>query len=392
MAKEKTEAKKQESPIKTGISVKLAMDRLKKIEGAITERFDPWAVSNLIQSRSPSLNWLYGHNHGIPRGYSTLLWGESKSGKSLISYDITGNIHQTDPEAIVVKFDTEMRDEGQMTPEMAKAFGIDLNRYLVISKNSPTLFDDINTNILELCQSGAKIPLIIVDSITGIKGRRESDQETVMQHQIGDHAVTLQVGLKAILETIRRQRIHLIMTAHARDELDAIEVKRGNKKKVAAANAVKHVAEFFVNVFRVNNKEGKADALGNAFTDESRKDMNGDGESTGHKIGVWMQGNTMGPENRMGTFTLDKTRGIINQHEELFELGTGWGVIAKPTTMSYKIGSEAFVGRPACLQALASRKDLQDYVIQGMIQREKAGVPDIKLEDALKIIEGEPVE
>ena len=373
--------------VKRGMSVKAAIAKLKKINGAVQERFDPWAPDNLIYSPSPGFNWLYGHNHGLPKGFSTLLWGEAKSGKSLITYSIGGAIHQSDPEAIIVKFDTEMRDMGQLTPEMAAVFGIDLNRWIVISKNDPTAFDDINKEILALCQNGARIPLIIIDSITGIKGRRESDQETVTQHQMGDHAATLQVGLKAILETIRNQRIHLIMTAHARDEFDPIEVKRGNKKKVAAANAVRHWAEFFVNVFRVNNKDGKTDELGNQFVDESRKDMNGDGETTGHKIGVWMQGNTMGPENRLIHFTLDKTKGIINQHEEIFKMGCSWGVIEKPTTMTYKIGPESFVGKEKCLMALASRKDLQEYVIKGMIQREKSGAPEIRLEDAFKVEE-----
>lgn len=373
--------------VKRGISVKAAMEKLRKIDGAVKDRSDPWAPENLIYSRSPGLNWIYGHNHGIPKGFSTLLWGESKSGKSLITYDLAGSIMQSDPEAIVVKFDTEMRDGGQLTPEMAAIYGIDFDRWHVIEKNKATIFDDINTEIRALCDGGSKIPLIIIDSISGIQGRREGDQESIMQHQMGDHAATLQVGLKAILETIRTKKIHLIMTAHARDEFDPIEVKRGNKKKMAAANAVKHWAEFFVHVFRANNKEGREDELGNKFVDESRKDMNGDGESLGHKTGVWMQGNTMGPENRLIHFTWYKNKGIVNQHEEIFKMGVAWGVIEKPNNRTYKMGPESFGSKESCLQALASRKDLQEFVIKGMIQREKNGAPEIRMEDAFKVVD-----
>lgn len=364
--------------------------RLRKMEGAITERFDPWQPSNLIKSSSPGVNWLYGNNHGFPRGFTTLLWGEQKSGKSLLSYDWIGQIHKSDPEALAIKFDTEYRDDAQLTPESAAMFGIDLERYIPVQNNDPTIFDEIKDTIASVNQDGGKVRIIVIDSVNAILGRREADQESVTQHQIGDNAATLQVSLKAIRKTIHDQRIALILTAHARDEMDQLEIKRGNKKKVGVANAVKHNCEFFLNVSRNRNKDGKKDLLDQELVDNSKKDMEDDAELTGHRIKVWMQANTMGVDNRVAEFTFDYKRGIVNTHEEVFKLGLKWGIIKRPNLQTYAVGSDSFRGLATCLEALKTRPDLQKMILAQLIEREKvAGVTVISAEKAQEEFEGE---
>jgi len=51
-----------------------------------------------------------------------------------VSLAFAGQLHQTDPEAIVLHFDTEMRDT---IPTWAKVFGIDLDRIVSYSTNQP---------------------------------------------------------------------------------------------------------------------------------------------------------------------------------------------------------------------------------------------------------------
>ena len=368
------------------------VQRLRKIEGAITERFDPWQPSNLVKSSSPGVNWLYGNNQGFPRGFTTLLWGEQKSGKSLLSYDWIGQVHKSDPEALAIKFDTEYRDDAQLTTESAAMFGIDMERYIPIQNNEPTIFDEIKETIASVNQDGGKVRIIVIDSVNAILGRREADQETVTQHQIGDNAATLQVALKAIRKTIHDQRIALVLTAHARDEMDQLEIKRGNKKKVGVANAVKHNCEFFLNVSRNRNKDGKKNLLDQELVDNTKKDMDDDAELTGHRIKVWMQANTMGVDNRVAEFTFDYKRGIINTHEEVFKLGLKWGIIKRPNLQTYVVGSDKFRGLPDCLEALRTRPDLQKTILAQLIEREKVGaVPILTAEDAKAELDSEEV-
>ena len=362
--------------------------KLRKLEDAVISRCDVWAPGNLIKSSSPGVNWLWGKSHGIPLGYTTLAWGEQKAGKSVLFYDLAGQVHNKWPDALVIKFDTEFRDDGQLDEEHAKAYGIDLDRFITYQTNSPVgVFDKIKNDVSTLLQEGADVKLIGIDSISMLMGRRTAEQESVGDFQIGDHAITLQIGLQSIKSILFKNKIHLYLTAHARDEMDKFEIMRGNKKKPAAANAVKHLCEFIVNVERNVTKTGGQDELEQKLVDESKLDMSDDAERTGHKIRFWMQGNTLGPANRVAEATFDYQKGFVNQHEELFRLGKNWGVIGRISSVIYKIGNEEFRGKPATLQAIASRKDLQQIIMAGLLEREKTvGVINIPAEEVGKQI------
>lgn len=350
------------------------VNQLRKLNGAIKDRYDYFDPSNLLYSSSPGINWLFGKNHGIPKGLTALLWGEKKSGKSLLFYDLIGKLHRSDPEAIAIKFDTEFRDEAQLSNDLLVNMGIDLERLVVIQSNEPKdIFDPVAGIVSDISKDGGKVGLIGIDSISGIQGRREVEQKSVTQHQIGDWAMTMQVGLKKVLPIIRKHKIFLLLNTHARDNMDPIEIMRGNKKKPAAANAVEHMAEFIVNVGRVNNKSGKVDELDRSFTDDSKKGMDGKGEQTGHKIYVWMQDNTVGPKNRLSEFTVDYSRGIVNTHEEIFRLGLAWKVIGRPGKGKYVLDGKEWFGKGNFLEALEGSVEMQRKIISELLEREKSG-------------------
>ena len=363
--------------------------KLRKLENASNERFDVWAPENTIKSSSPGFNWLFGKSHGLPLGYTTLAWGEQKAGKSVLFFDLAGQVHKKWPDALVIKFDTEFRDDGQLDEEHARTYGIDLDRYVPFQTNKPSgVFDILNKDVLSMLQDGANIKLIAIDSISCLMGRKTAVQDSIDNFQIGDHAQTLQIGLQSIREMLFKHRIHLYLTAHARDEMDRLEQMRGNKKKPAAANAVKHLCEFIINVERNYGKTGNQDELENKLVDESKLDMTDDAERTGHKIRFWMQGNTLGPANRTAEVTFDYTKGFVNQHEEIFRIGKNWGVIEQETARKWKIKGESFDGKPAVLNALATRKDLQQFVLSGILEREKTvGNLQITEEQAEKDLE-----
>lgn len=346
--------------------------KLRNLDSVAKARVDVWAEDNLIRSSSPGVNWLFGKNHGFPLGYNIVTWGEQKSGKSILFYDLAGQVHQKWPDAIVVKVDSEFRDDAQLDEAHARAYGIDLDRWILIqSNNAVEIFDTLNKDVFPLLSDGANIKLVGIDSVNGIIGRKTAGTESLADYTIGDHAQTLQIGLQSIRQTMFRHRIGLYLTAHARDEMDRIEVMRGNKKKMGVANAVKHLCEFIVNVERNYTKTGNKDELGNDLVDTTKKDMGDDAERTGHKIRFWMCGNTIGPANRVAEATFNYSTGFVNQHEELFRLGQNWGVFERVNAQTWRIGSEEFRGRPAFLEALKARQDLQQFVVQALKEREK---------------------
>ena len=162
---------------------------MQKEEGAVAKDFDPFRPDNIINMPSPSLGYVFAGAHGLPRGYSCILWGKPGGGKSLIASAIAGQLHKDDSEAIVIKWNTELRESGQITPSQKRLLGIDDDRYIAFDRNQPEgVFDYICSDVAAMCQAGAPIKLIIIDSITNIMGRLEQDSTSVLDFRIGDEA------------------------------------------------------------------------------------------------------------------------------------------------------------------------------------------------------------
>ncbi len=346
------------------------MSKLQKLEGAVTRDYDPFL--HVINFPSPSTGWVFGKTHGLPFGYSMVLYGPPKGGKSLLCNMMIGQLHRDDPDAIAIKYNTEMRELGQLTDRQCAVWGIDKNRYIAYDTNVPNeIFDKIENDIEALCQEGAKIKLIIIDSITGIRGRRAINADSVDTMQRGDDALTQQEGLKRILATIRRHGIALVLTSHVRAEQDPQEQMRGVMTKMAGAWFLKHFAEYFVLVEPNRSAKGRQNLLEEKLEDEKMTDLMDHGDRTGHKIRVTMVDSSVGPKGRVGEFTLDYNRGIINTNEEVFLLGTKRGVVERPNNTTYVLKGfptekedTKWVGKAAFLTGIKANVDLYAEIIK----------------------------
>lgn len=362
------------------------LSKLQKLEGANVGNYNPH--QHVIQTPSPSVNMTFGRGHGLPLGYGMVLYGPPKGGKSVFCAATAGQLHHDDPEAFVIKMDTEFREEGQMTKNDLDMWGIDPDRYISFSANSPMLvFDRIETEIAAMCQEGLKLRLLIIDSITGIQGRRAMNADTIETQQIGDHALTVQEGFKRILPIHRKNRFAIIATAHVRAEMDMLEQKRGNKVKMAASFGVQHWAEYFMAINPNLNKEGRQDLLKKEMINEELVDFRGKSDQTGHKIQVKMKDNSCGPKGRSGEFTLDYGRGIVNKHEEVFLLGRDRGVLERPNNTTYIFGDRKFVGMENMLNAIKDEDELSKAILSEVFKRDQAGayrIEDLKAEAELE--------
>lgn len=312
------------------------MTQLLKKDGAVNWSYNPFM--SVLRTGSPSFDYIYSKTQGLPRGYSEVLWGPPKGGKSLAVYMKIGELHRSDPDAIAILYSTEMRAQLQLTPLIREKYGIDSDRLVVYQTSLPDeIFDHINTDVKKMVQDGAPIHYIAIDSITNVQGRRALNATTIMTQQIGDQAKTIQDGLLSIQPVIRRHNIGLSLVAQARAELDPVEQMRGNKLKMAGAWALQHFAEYFIFVEQNKSKEGKTDLLGGSFEDEAKKDLMDHAEKTGHKIRVTMKGNSAGVAGRVGQFTIDYYEGLKNVHEEVFMLGIGQGIVQRPNNRTYVV-------------------------------------------------------
>jgi RecA/RadA recombinase len=348
------------------------MKALNKLEGAVNREYNPHA--HVLRTPSPSANFTFGNGHGLPLGYGLILYGPPAGGKSILCNAMIGQLHKDYEDAIAIKFDTEMREEAQNTDKMRRIHGIDDSRYIVYSVNQPDLiFDRIEKDVAAMCQEGAPIKLIVIDSINAILGRRSMNADSVMVQQIGDEAKTLQDGFKRIAAVQRKFRIAVVLTSHVRAEMDMAEQMRGNKVRMGASYGVQHYGEYFMFVEPNRSKEGKTDLLGNKLEDDNNTDLMDRAEVTGHKVRVTMKKSSLGPKMRTGEFTLDYNRGIINTHEEVFLLGVNRNVIEKPNNLTFTFGEKKWAGKPAMLDALKNDQDLQEKILEEIRRRDLAG-------------------
>lgn len=344
--------------------------KLQKLDGAVNRSYDPFA--RVIKTPSPGVNWCFANKgFGLPQGYSMVLWGPPKSGKSVICNSFLGKVHADDPDAYTVTFNTELRGELQQSDESLKMFGIDPERHITFDVNEPNLiFDRIENEICGLVDEGLNIKLIVIDSMKNILGRRLQNAKTVDQQLIGDQAATIQDGLARILGPLRRRKISLIMTTHARAELDQREQLRGRDKKMAAAFAVKHFAEYFCYVEAIDSKKGRADMAGEDLVNTEVKDFMDKAQATGHRIRFRVDGNSIGPAGRTAEFTLDYKKGIVNQYEEVFMLAKQYGILQKPNNMTYQYGDQQWRGLKACLIALRDDPSLCERMLSDVYMKD----------------------
>src|SRR6185369_14528814 len=85
------------------------MTRLGKHDSARQWDYNPYA--HILRFSSPGLNFVFGKTHGLPLGQPLVIYGPNKAGKTILAYDLIAELHRSDPDAIAIRFDTEMRDD-----------------------------------------------------------------------------------------------------------------------------------------------------------------------------------------------------------------------------------------------------------------------------------------
>ena len=336
------------------------------METLVSNSYDAFHHDNCIYTPSPSINWLFANKaNGIPKGAACLLFSEPKAGKSLLINAIIAEMQKTDPEAVAVYFNTEMRgmfNQGSLV-------GVDKDRVIVFDTNKPEdIFDRFHDRIFPDIESGeTPVKIVVIDSLNGIAGTKELNAESVSNHLVGDRAISLQRGLSKIMPDLRKHKINLFMVGQMRDNLNKIQ-GRGPDKKVSVPNIAKFTAEYFIRLRVLNAKENTVDLEGNTYTNPNKKDLQGNPEETGHQIEVRLEESSLGVSGRNAIITLDLQRGIINTHEEIFHLAKNLGIIKSLGGAGYyELYGEKIHGKGAVARKIKESTELQQKLLADIV-------------------------
>lgn len=340
------------------------LKQLRAYDDVVNPDYDSFSAENCMYTPSPYFNWIFANkSNGIPKNSSVLFFSEQKAGKSLSIYAMILDMQQRDPEGIAIVFNTELRGQlqGGVFPE------IDQERMIIYDTNSPKeIFDRVENDIKAMVQDGMPLRILAIDSLTNIQGVKRENAESATDHLVGDHALTVQIGLSKLVPFCKRNKIMLLATSQMRGNLDA--GKYGPKEKMAESWATKHAFEYFVSLKRAGAAEDKADIEGKTF-EEDVKDARDNKLVTGHKIYVKMEASSLGPAGRSGVFTMDYEKGIINQHEEIFFLGKSTGVIkTESNNRVFVYGDKKWVGKKEMAFAIRDDKKLADAIMAEVLK------------------------
>jgi RecA/RadA recombinase len=322
--------------------------------GSVVDYDEKAATVRIARSPSPGINYLFGKAQGMKGGYTAMIRGPAKSGKTLFALAFAGQLHKDDPEAIVLHFDTEMRET---VPTWAKVFGIDMDRIISYSTNDPKqIFDYIASDVLAMLQEGAPIKMIIIDSLAMINYPKEANADSTTDFVIGDQAAYLSRAMKAILPVIRKYKIFNILCQHVRANMDPNSAKY-MPFITPGGHALKHSVEYWMTCNKIESKDSKV-------FDSEKTDGSGNPVQTGHMIRVKMDENSLGPQNRSVEVHLSYTEGIVNQHIEIAELAKGMGIVQNPSQGTYVFEEQKWRGLDNFAEAIRIDESLAEKLLQ----------------------------
>jgi recombination protein RecA len=295
----------------------------------------PSPADSVIRMPSPSLNYVVG-NGGLTRGKAAVLFGPESSGKSLLMQLIIKQllIDTANIGGIAIHHDAEYSFNKDWWLKLCGGDESIASRLIVRQTNDPIyIFDYIAGDMAEALQDGAPIVGLSVDSVKSILYPKDRKNKTTDLTMGGGGASYLGPALKLILPVIRTYNITTLFVQQVYQELDQYKAM-SNPYVIPDGRALKHWADLMLEVTRVDTKAGRI---------EDGKNIYGGALQIGHKVRVRGKKNRIGAPFRAGEFTLSYTGGIINVHDELFDLAKALGVIKKPSPVSYQFADYEIV-------------------------------------------------
>lgn len=279
---------------------------------------------------------------GLPMGRIVQFAGRESSGKSLLSLMTISEWQKMDPRNWAVYIDAEFAFD----PSWAEMLGVDLSRlkrrklnkgvdimeFLVGVPHKELGKKKVKPGLLDwvIERGGAKetgLGIIVIDSIASIlppiEETRASGQVTMAP--MGRFMST---ELRKLTPLLGRSGTMLIAVNQVRVQPG---VMYGDPETSPGGSAWKHNCSVMVHLARLTGRDY-------AITDS-------DDVMIGHRIRARIDKNRVGPPFRKCDFDIKYTEGIVNSHIELADLAVKYGVVTRPTNVTYAYGDQIITKR-----------------------------------------------
>lgn len=324
---------------------------------------------------------------GIPRGHIVQYAGFQSSGKTLLSLTTIAEWQKRHPENWAVFVDAEYTYD----PTWAASLGVDNERVLLIKENSASkIFDYLvgvpakrkdNSAELKKAKPGIldrvieekddKLGLIVLDSVAAIQPPQEETSRSGKDN-IALHARFLPPVLRKITPMLDKAKVAFIAINQLRYKPD---VMYGDPTDSPGGTALKFSCAQMINLGVINSADSK-------FFDEEDKEI-----QIGHHVRAKIQKNKKAPPFRKAEFAIEYTKGVVNRHVEIRDLGDMYKVLERPNNKTWIYNEEKFNGKDAMAEFIKNNPEAQKDILTKI--KEAKAYNLVKIEPKSEDIENE---
>jgi len=341
MKKEKEKKKEKTSESEKGL-LSLFGDDCLYFDGNISSV----GSCDIIRTGSASLDYALGIG-GYPRGRIVQLAGKESSGKTLLALLAIKSWQEEHPENTAMFVDAEFTYD----PEWATSLGLDTSRIIVAKTNEARkifegLIGKTTVNkvtgkssksidgVLDLVAAGTdpkfkRLGVIVIDSVAAMNTPMET-VASIGKQNMAPMPRFLSTELKKLTPSVAEANVLMIFINQIRTDPG---IMYGNPESSPGGRALKHGCSVMVNI---------APMLGadNRIEDSSKTQI-------GHRVRAKIDKNKVGVPYRKAEYMIKYGIGMVEKNKEILDLGIKIGLIERPTSRSYVIGTDKVDSRQA---------------------------------------------
>lgn len=313
---------------------------------------------------------------GIPKGRIIQYAGRESSGKTFMSLMAIKHWQSLAPHNWAYFIDAECG----FNVEWAKILGIDISpdRFRILrSNNGAEIFEKLcGVPHKEAGKKKAKLGLL--DMVKEAGGAEESGLGIIVLDSVAAIAPPLEMAsqsgktnmaliarflppeLRKLTPLLSETGVMFIAINQVRTDPGKMY---GDPTSTPGGSAWKHFCSVMVHFLMSESKDSKIyDAVG---------------DQIGHTLKARIDKNRVGPPKRMCEFDIIYTKGIANKHIEIAKLAIKYGVVKKPSKMSYEYGDIKIVGKDNFYNEILGNTELQEELLTKVKEAKESGfVPE----------------
>lgn len=313
-----------------------AMQKIHGEEGLFSGNSDLLAIKDVISTGSFAVDDALDIG-GIPKGDIIQYAGFESSGKTMLSLATIAECQKKDPKSWALFIDCEYT----LDKNWVKNLGVDLDRLFVYKENNgvkiferlvgqPSKTSGKKSKLgildLEIENGGSGLNLIVIDSIAAMQPPVE-ELANIETQTMAAMARFLPSQLRRLTPLLSATGVSLICINQLRERPGVVW---GDPTLSSGGHALKYACSAMIHLNKLNGADSKIEK---------------NGELIGSKVRCRIDKNKLGKPYRTADFSIEFTKGIINKHEELRDLGVKYGLIKRPNNRTYEFEGVKYNGK-----------------------------------------------